>query len=549
MIDAVRHRTRLLTLASRRSCRSRVLLSALSALLLSLGLEGCGETLSETPSLRGESLAPTTGKERQATKGPLAAATGSYPFFTDSGGRRAVYLTGSHTWNTFQDWGPTDPPAPFDYSAYLDFLERHGHNFIRLYVWEQAAWFPRTERKIVIAPLPYLRPGPGDALDGGKRFDLTRFNSEYFRRLRERVDAARARGIYVSVMLFDGWSVDLKGEKAGNPWRGHPFNRENNINAIDGDPTRSGEGKGVHTLANAKVTALQKAYLRKVVETVGELDNVLWEISNESDAGSVEWQYAMIRSLKALESERGIRHPVGMTPTWPAPADANKSLFDSPADWISPYADSAHPLYRDDPPAFREGKVVLTDTDHLWGVGGSTRWVWKSFLRGMNPLFMDPYQTTIYRNLPAWPEARDAEAFAPPPSLEWEKIRVTRGYARALADRVDLAAMRPLDSASSTRYCLADPGKEYLVYVPFQNSWQNKLLRWLWKDFLRESVQTDLSAAPGEFAVEWLDIERGLLFPGEPVSGGRRVEFRAPFAGDAILHLKAHSASANAARS
>jgi hypothetical protein len=312
--------------------------------VLSLALEGCGETASGGALLRADSLAAATGKERRATNGPLAVATRGSPFFTDSGGQRAVYLTGSHTWNTFQDWGPSDPPPPFDYEAYLDFLERHGHNFIRLYVWEQAAWFPRTERPIHIAPLPYLRPGPGDALDGGKRFDLTQFNPEYFRRLRERVDAARARGIYVSVMLFDGWSVDLKGEKAGNPWRGHPFNRENNINAIDGDPNRHGEGKGVHTLADAKVTALQKAYLRKVVETVGELDNVLWEISNESDAGSVKWQYEMIRTVKALEAERGMRHPVGMTPTWPTPPDVDKYLFDSPADWISPYGDSAHPL-------------------------------------------------------------------------------------------------------------------------------------------------------------------------------------------------------------
>ena len=181
-----------------------MLLLALAGIWVGLALQGCGETASGTP-LRSDSLAPAN--ERRATNGPLRAATGDHPFFVDSGGRRAVYLTGSHTWNTFQDWGPSDPPPRFDYNAYLDFLERHGHNFIRLYVWEQAAWFPRSERKIVIAPLPYLRTGPRDALDGGKRFDLAQFNPEYFRRLRERVDAARARGIYVSVMLFDGWSV------------------------------------------------------------------------------------------------------------------------------------------------------------------------------------------------------------------------------------------------------------------------------------------------------------------------------------------------------
>jgi hypothetical protein len=89
-------------------------------------------------------------------------------------------------------------------------------------------------------------------------------------------------------MLFDGWSIELKGQKLGNPWRGHPFNRENNINGIDGDIDGDGQGKELHTMMSPAVTALQKTYLRKVVETLTDLDNVLWEISNESHSGSVE---------------------------------------------------------------------------------------------------------------------------------------------------------------------------------------------------------------------------------------------------------------------
>jgi hypothetical protein len=78
---------------------------------------------------------------------------------------------GSHSWNNFQDWGAFDPPPEFDYSEYLDFLEAHGHNFIRLYVWEQAAWLPWEKGQITISPLPYVRSGPGVALDGTPRLD------------------------------------------------------------------------------------------------------------------------------------------------------------------------------------------------------------------------------------------------------------------------------------------------------------------------------------------------------------------------------------------
>jgi hypothetical protein len=46
------------------------------------------------------------------------------------------------------------------------------------------------------------RTGPGVALDGEPKFDLTQFDPEYFDRLRSRVSAALDCGIYVSIMLF-----------------------------------------------------------------------------------------------------------------------------------------------------------------------------------------------------------------------------------------------------------------------------------------------------------------------------------------------------------
>jgi hypothetical protein len=78
------------------------------------------------------------------------------------------------------------------------------------------------------------RPGPGAALDGKPRFDLTLFNQTYFDRVRSCVVAARDKGIYASVMLFNGFSIEGKGNVGGDPWQGHPFNPKNNVNGIDG---------------------------------------------------------------------------------------------------------------------------------------------------------------------------------------------------------------------------------------------------------------------------------------------------------------------------
>jgi Family of unknown function (DUF6298) len=515
-----------------RRLASLVLLAVLAVLLAACEPIAAGiPLLPQTAGARGADHAASPG-------GPLTVLSENPRYFTMVGARRAVYLTGSHTWNNFQDWGLTDPPPVFDYPGYLDFLERHGHNFIRLYVWEQAAWFPGTQEKVVIAPLPYLRPGPGKALDGGPRFDLTQFNPAYFSRLRERVQAAGARGIYVSVMLFDGWSLELKGRTVGNPWRGHPFNRSNNINGIDGDTDGDGEGKEVHTLINPAVTALQKAYIRHVIDTIGDLNNVLWEISNESHPGATAWEYEMIRAVKELEATRHRPHPVGMTSMWAEPATKNASLLESPADWVSPHTNELD-SYADDPPAASGKKVVISDTDHIWGIGGSPRWVWMSLLRGLNPIFMDPYVTSIRRNLPAWTSEATQTSFAPSLAPEWEDVRNAMGYARALADRIDLTSMVPMGQLASTGFCLAAPGKEYLVYLPPKQGRLRQLARSILRGWASERVEVELSDVPSTLDVEWVDAERGVIMAGDPVMGGRKTEFRAPFAGQALLHLKA----------
>ena len=215
--------------------------------------------------------------------GPLRVSTVNPRYFADPSGR-AVYLTGSEYWKTLEDNGLSNPPPVFDFSGYLDFLQSHNHNFTRLFMWEQAR---RSSLSVIdhwFAPNLYVRTGPDRAIDGGPKFDLTRINPAYLARVRQRVIDAGARGIYVSVQLFNGWSVEMKpGATANNPWLSHPFNAANNINGINGDPNGDQSGQEIQTLSIPAVTALQDAYVRAVIDAVNDLDNVIYEISNESD--------------------------------------------------------------------------------------------------------------------------------------------------------------------------------------------------------------------------------------------------------------------------
>jgi hypothetical protein len=444
--------------------------------------------------------APSSGRPLPAA-GPLRVCADNPRYFADATGK-AVYLTGAHTWPDLKDMGPADPPPPFAYEAFLSWLVAHHHNFIRLWTWELTTYQYQDERLNHAAPFPWPRTGPGAALDGKPKFDLSRFDQSYFDRLRRRAAAAGESGIYVAVMLFEGHGVQC----SLPPWRwdGHPFNTANNINGVDGDPDGDGLGTEVHTLAVPAVTRIQEAYLRKVVDTVNDLDNVLYEISNEAGPYSTEWQYHMIRLLKDCEAAKPKQHPVGMT--FQYQGGANQALFDSPADWVSPNPEGG---YTDDPPAADGRKVVVSDTDHLWGIGGSQAWVWKTFARGLNPAFMDPYLTDDW-----------CGEGLPQPDPRWEPIRRSLGYTRRFAQRMALNRARPAADLASTGYCLADPGREYLVYLPEGGS-----------------VSVDLSAA-AQLTVEWFDPTRGASTGAGPVTGGERRTFTAPFAGDAVLYLR-----------
>jgi uncharacterized protein YjdB len=435
--------------------------------------------------------------------GPLRVSKRNPRYFETAAGQ-IVYLTGSHTWSSLQDNGTSDPPAAFNYPAYLDFLTAHKHNFFRLYAWEQAKWTAEIAADYWFSPGVYQRTGAGVALDGKPRFDVTQFNQAYFDRVRSRVQDAGARGIYVSIMLFDGWSVSTKpGYAANNPWRGHPFNSANNINGINGDPNGDGLGLETQTLVNSAVTALQDAYVRKMIDAVNDLDNVLFEIDNEGDATSKAWQYHMIQVIRDYEATKPKRHPVGMTAMWPNGLD--EDLYASAADWISPTGSISSPA------TATGSKVIIGDTDHFCGICGDVPWVWRSFTRGQNPILMDGYDGAAIGV-----GASDYSASNP----VWEAIRKNLGYARSYALRMNLAAAVPRGDLASSGYCLAVVGTEYLVFLPSGGN-----------------VRVNLAGVTGARTVEWFNPANGQTVIRGTVNGGNSVTINAPFSGAAVAYI------------
>ncbi len=447
-----------------------------------------------------------------AAMGPLKVSTDNPRYFADLDGN-IVYLTGSHTWASFQERGLEGETPDLDYPEFLNFMEKHNHNFMRLWMWEHATWMQFKEKSVPVRykPLRYMRTGPGKALDGGLKFDVTQFNPEFFERLRERVFLAREKGIYVGVMLFQGFSIEQKGKKGvntrmGNPWDGHPFNKNNNINGIDGDLNGDGEGEEVHTLANSTITAIQEKFVARVIDELNGFDNIIWEISNESHGDSTEWQYQMIRFIKEYESTKKYQHPVWMTFQFSGHARGdNDALFDSPADAISPDGTDG---FNDNPPDLEGNKIVISDTDHIdpWLKNISYKWAWKSFVRGINPIVMDSYK----------------DIRQPDDMEKLEKMREVLGQTFLFSKIIDLKNMIPQNELCSSGYCLAQVGEEYLAYQP-----ESEKLFWV-----------DLPG--GSYQVDLFSPRKGKVITSIAVTSNMQKKQLIPifFYGDVVAHIK-----------
>lgn len=453
----------------------------------------------------------------QGSMGPLTVCRSNPRYFADGSGK-AIYLAGSHTWANFAtDQGLKEPPAGFSYKNYLNFLVNHHHNFFRGWLWELAySEQGPNGGPCYWDPFPWQRIGPGKATDDKLKFNLDKFNQAYFDRIRERVKEAGAKGIYVSIMLFQGYGIQFN----RNEKDGYPLDGRNNINGVDGGP-----GYGSNTLEFPAVTAKQEDYVRRIIDTVNDLDNVLYEISNESGSYATQWQYHMIDFIHQYEAGKPKKHPVGMT--FQYKGGSLSDLYESNADWISPGTDSGYG-YPTDPPAADGRKVVVADTDHsyFWiglkkdGLKAQQAWVWKNFLRGNQTLFMDPYLAKIKeRNNPSG-ESSDPY-FGTKPDPYWETIRQAMGRTNLYAHKMNLSKCTPQNNLSSTNYCLADAGVEYLVYQP-------------------DSSKTfTVKLLSGKYNYEWFNptsgkaVKTGTL---DAVNGA--TSFEIPFMGDAVIYIK-----------
>ncbi len=195
--------------------------------------------------------------------------------------------------------------ADFDYVRYLDELQALGLNHTRTFNGvfpELLGSFGIPKNTMAPAPGRYLAPWarsstPG-AFDGGNKFDLSKWDEAYFRRLRDFVAQAGRRGVVVELVFFNTLYNDTF-------WNACPLQAKNNVNGVGDVPRME-----AWSLKHPTLVAAQEAMIRKIVEELREFDNLYYEGCNEPYERRLpeDWQNRITETVAGAEAAFPHKH-------------------------------------------------------------------------------------------------------------------------------------------------------------------------------------------------------------------------------------------------
>ena len=163
----------------------------------------------------------------------------------------------------------------FDYKKYLKTLSADGMNYTRIftgaYYESGGEYFGIKHNTLGITPdkiiTPWNKVEP--ATSDKNRYDLTIWNDDYFKRIKDFMDVAAEYNIIVEVTLFSSYYGNQQ-------WEISPLNPANNINLAN-----EISFKEAQILKDTLLFKFQEKYVRKMVSELNEYDNLFFEIQNE----------------------------------------------------------------------------------------------------------------------------------------------------------------------------------------------------------------------------------------------------------------------------
>lgn len=415
------------------------------------------------------------------------------PRFWSYQGSHVLLLGGSREDNLFQISGLEE---------HLDTLAAVGGNYIR------NTMSSRDKGNL----WPFYRLPDG-------RYDLKRFNPDYFQRLDSLLQFTAERSIIVQIEIWDRFDY------ARDPWLENPFRPANNINydslavgLSNFYPRHPGRNDNrfffsVPNLDNNELLlAYQQALVSRILKSTLARDHVLYCMDNETSADSA-WGAYWTRFVKTEAQKVGKTvYCTEMWDAWDLKHEQHLNTLDHPelydfADisqnnhnkgqehwdnlhWVRRHTESqARPL--------NHVKIYGADTGRYGTDRDGIERFWRSLLGGAASIrFHRPYSGL---------------------GLSGQAQSCLRS-ARMLTDRMDFFQAKP--DVESRRLDEREPNEAYLSYI------QGEHYAVYFPD--GGSVKLDLREFPGAYQVHWLHILESRWLELEMVKGGDWLELIAP---------------------
>jgi len=448
-----------------------------------------------------------TLQAQAATPAPLALHPAN-PHYLLFQGKPTVLLTSGEHYGAVLN-------LDFDFLPYLDELHARGFNLTRTFsgvYMEDAGSF--NIRNNTLAPAagrlicPWARSATPGYVNGGDRFDLTKWDDAYFDRLKRFCHEAGQRGIVVEFVLFCPYYEDTM-------WNLSPLNPRNNVNRTPDIPRTE-----ALTLLHPELVAVEDAMTRQIVQELAGFPNLYYEICNEPYFGGVtlDWQQHIAAVIVEAEARLPGKHLIAQNIANGSAdiTDPNPSVSIFNFHYAAP-PDAVRANYHlNKPMAFDETGFKGSD-DLPYRTEG-----WDFILAGGG----------VYSNLDysftAAHASGTAEVSAPGgggPALRRQLATLKR-----FIEGFDFIRMAPDDSAivggipdGATARCLSEPGRQYALYL---------------KGGTHADLQLDLPA--GRYRVEWLDPRSGQTTSTETVDhAGGPLSLASPdYSEDIALSIK-----------
>ncbi len=416
----------------------------------------------------------------------------------------------------------------FDYVKYFDALAADKLNHTRTFSGsyrERVDSFGITDNTLAPKPnrfiCPWARSDTSGYFDAGNKFDLNKWDVNYFRRLRDFMTQAQKRGIVVELNLFCPMYKD-------SMWAASPMNGANNVNDVPACSRTE-----VYTLKHPKLLKVQLALTRKIVAKLKDFDNLYYEICNEPYFGGVTmpWQHRIVDEIVATEKSYRHQHLIALNI-----ANGRKKVV-APHEAVSIF--NFHYCVPPDTVAMNYGLNKVMGENET-GFRGKEDFIYRTegwdFILAGGAI----YNNLDYSFTAKHPDGTFAKYRSPgggSPKLR-KQLRILRDFVYSF-DFVHMhpnkAVLKNVPKGFSAR-ALAQKGKAYAIYLHVTFPKNPK------SDKLDRTVHTNigLKLPAGQYLAQWINTKTGAIDKSETFehNGGVKKLNTLKFTVDAALRIR-----------